>query len=68
MARVRLQCVVDLDRAVRIGRNNAMKQQVHRAEPRRIVDDLPAVQRLLAELPLLVGIEQPAVRDVLVRS
>ena len=53
--------------AVGILRADAVQEEVHDAEPRRRVDDLPAAQRLVAEgvLPL-VGVEHRVARDVVV--
>ena len=67
LARVGPQRVVDVDRAVGLGRLDAVQQQVHRAQPGGVVDDLPAGEQPRAEVALLVGVEVGWCRqDVLV--
>ena len=58
VARVGLERVVHGDRAVRVLGADAVQEQVHHAEPRGRVDDLPPAERVEAEVPLLVGVEQ----------
>ena len=47
---------------------NAVQVEVHHAQPRGVVHDLPAVQRLVVEVRVLVAVEWCCSGDVLVRG
>ena len=47
---------------------DAVQVEVHGAEPRRAVDDLPAAQRVVAQALLLVAVERIVAGDVVVRG
>ena len=57
LARVGLERVVDDDGAFVLLVADPVQEEVHDAQARRVVDDLPAVQCLVSELALLVGVE-----------
>ena len=63
-----LQRVVDRDRAVGVLGADAVQEEVHGAEPRRGVDDLPAAQRLERRCLFWSGSSIAWLRDVVVRG
>ena len=68
LARVGPERVVDVDGAVGVGALDAVQQQVHRAQPGGVVDDLPSREQPRAEVARLVGVEVRVVaQDVIER-
>jgi len=68
ITRLRPQRVVDGDRTARILGSDAVEEQVHGAQPGGVVDDLPAAERVIAQVVRLVGVEMDIAREVVVRG